>query len=501
MRNVLLSILLTIAALTPTPSSAQHADDLIRLAADSIAKHDFAIFDEQSQSYLEGEGHQQIERLQQLGIVRTTIRDNDDVAAGTWTASGRAIHENGVSDWRLRFYKAGRKIRLIDLTTTLIGEKFKPYNVPIQYRDLAPSAPEPSLLDPCSAFPALCSDAAKGSQVEFLYATTRQQTTADNRVSYSGERPNPPDEMSFGAARVHVPKGHLQGKIELASASWLNWIYQVKSDPDKHFIIEKITPMSQDDWGKIIDGNKKDEALVFVHGYNTSFDEALYRMAQIIYDMKYDFGLPVLFTWASRGGQSASTLEYSYDRESAMIARSSFLRLLKILEEERGIKRVHVLAHSMGNLLVMDALREQAALPNSPKVAELMMAAPDIDRDQYRTYAPEVRKLVSGMTLYASSADRALIISREISGGVPRAGSVTEGEPIVLQQIDSIDVTAAGNDILGLNHDVFAGAPAVMNDIYRLLTDNPRMPPDRREVEIRGVPEAAHPPRFWRYVP
>jgi esterase/lipase superfamily enzyme len=411
MRNVLLAILLTISVFISTAGSAQQADDLIRFVADSIAKNDFSIFDERSQSYLNGDGREQVDRLRQLGAIRRTIGDNDEVAGGTWTASARAIHENGVSDWRLRFYRNAQKIWLIELKTTLVGERLGAIDLPVVYKGVAPSATKPSLLDPCSAYPNLCSDAARSAQVEFLFATTRQQATAGDRVSYSGERAIPASQMSFGAARVHIPKGHLRANIELASASWWNLIYEVKPDPNKHFIIENVTPMSRDDWGKIVDSKKSDEALVFVHGYNTSFDDALYRMAQIVYDIPYDSGLPVLFTWASRGGQSVlSPLEYLYDRDSAMIARSSFLSLLRILKEEHGIKRIHVLAHSMGNLLVMDALRDQATLAGSPRVAELIMAAPDIDRDQYVTYAPEVRKLASGMTLYASSADEALVM-------------------------------------------------------------------------------------------
>ena len=55
----------------------------------------------------------------------------------------------------------------------------------------------------------------------------------------------------------------------------------------------------------------KDHALVFVHGYDTSFDNALYRTAQIAYDLRFD-GAPFLYSWPSGG----AVVSYPYDRES-----------------------------------------------------------------------------------------------------------------------------------------------------------------------------------------
>ena len=59
----------------------------------------------------------------------------------------------------------------------------------------------------------------------------------------------------------------------------------------------------------------QDQALVFVHGYNNGFDDALFRTAQIAYDLKYD-GAPFLYSWPSGAGIAG----YPYDRESAQQA-------------------------------------------------------------------------------------------------------------------------------------------------------------------------------------
>lgn len=123
----------------------------------------------------------------------------------------------------------------------------------------------------------------------------------------------------------------------------------------------------------------------------------------------------------------------------------------------------------------------------------------DVDLNYFQDNASAIRGLTSGMTLYASSADKALIASRRFAGGVPRAGDVPERGPVVVPRIDTIDVTAVGNDILGLDHDTFAGTRSVMDDIGMLLTEDPRRPPNRRLIEIRGVPEGRSPPTYFKF--
>jgi esterase/lipase superfamily enzyme len=128
-------------------------------------------------------------------------------------------------------------------------------------------------------------------------------------------------------------------------------------------------------------------------------------------------------------------------------------------------------------------------------VAELIMAAPDVDRDYFISVAPQVRKITAGMTLYASSADKALIVSRQLAG-VPRAGDVPNDGPVVVTGIETIDVTALGEDLLGLNHDVFATTRSVMDDIGLIITSSPRKAPHQRLLEIRRVPELSENPRY-----
>jgi esterase/lipase superfamily enzyme len=179
-----------------------------------------------------------------------------------------------------------------------------------------------------------------------------------------------------------------------------------------------------------------------------------------------------------------------------LLAREAFLKLLRLLRDDYKIEKINVLAHSMGNLIVLDALANEERTQNPLRISELILAAPDVDSDYFRQTAPIVRKITSGMTLYCSAYDKAMITSRGIAKAA-RAGDVPAGGPIVMPGIETIDVSALGNEFLGINHDVFASTRSVMNDIKGILNSGLR-PPDSRG-EARGVPEGAEHPKYWRY--
>ncbi len=335
--------------------------------------------------------------------------------------------------------------------------------------------------------------------VDLYFATNREVKENDKPTQatlsaedFTGERA---DRLRFGVVRVHIPDDHKIGQIKLPGAiSLFGWtIRQEEIDPKKHFFIRSRQLLSREQWESYVRALKKTDALIFVHGFNNTFDEAAFRMAQIVWDLGYR-GLPVLFSWPSRGG----TLNYFYDRDSALGARRHFIDLLQILQNNHGIERIHVLAHSMGNFIVVDALANNARTTDPVRIAELIMAAPDVDVDQFKEEIPLVQKVAKGMTLYASSNDKALVISRSVAGGIPRAGDVPAGGPITLAGLDTIDVSTMGEEMFGLNHDTFASARSLIDDIFILLGKGDRPP---RLRQIRPMPEGAAKPAFWRYAP
>jgi esterase/lipase superfamily enzyme len=330
------------------------------------------------------------------------------------------------------------------------------------------------------------------NSIKFLFATTRKR---DGR-SFGYDR----DGLTFGAANVHIPDDHKMGHIELPGMKgWTPFKYQEKLDLVKHFAISQLGVMSASDWGDSIRNSKLHEALIFVHGFNTTFDESVYRTAQIMWDLRYQ-GVPILFTWPSWGGATnVATLarSYKHDHDSALTESDTFDGFIHTLHS-LGIDKIHLLVHSMGNFLVLNSLRSERAANQPVKVGQWILAAPDIEVSQFQQFVPTVQPYVTHMTLYASAMDNALLASMAASGGFSRAGFVPAGKPLVMSGVDSIDVSALGGELFGLNHDVFASNRALIDDIGLVLEGRP---PDKRLREIRPVPETPPPPEYWRFVP
>jgi esterase/lipase superfamily enzyme len=328
--------------------------------------------------------------------------------------------------------------------------------------------------------------------VELLFATNRIPVIGSKIPDFTGERA---DILSFGACQVRVPEDHKIGQLELPKkAKWIRLRFTDEAvDERRHFVIKGISTFDHKQFLDIVQSDPTRTALIFVHGFNTSFKDGVLRFSQIIWDMQFR-SIPILFSWPSAGG----VLKYLYDFNSALGARELFGKLIRTLRVEAKVETLHIIAHSMGNFVVLDALNQLANAGALPKLSEIVMAAPDVDIDLYRTLAANIRPWARGMTLYASANDKALVISRN-AAGKPRAGDVFSGGPILLPNIESIDVSAMGDEMFGLNHNVFAGDRSLIDDIGRLVRSGER-PPDQRSPQIRCVPEGVIPPDYWRYV-
>ena len=157
----------------------------------------------------------------------------------------------------------------------------------------------------------------------------------------------------FSLTTIGVPQGHETGAIERPGFGG--------PDPKRHFSV--ITKRSMDETeffqeiathvsGRV--GVARD-ILLYVHGFNTSLDDARFRLAQIVADGNFA-GVATLFTWNSRGG----LMNYESDKEAATVSRDALEQLLLGLARTPGVGRVHILAHSMGAWLTMETLRALA---------------------------------------------------------------------------------------------------------------------------------------------
>ena len=295
--------------------------------------------------------------------------------------------------------------------------------------------------------------------VDMLVATTRAPVLEPPGVIFGGARGR---GLRFVDIAVSIPPDSVR------QAGEVQWPRQAPGDPTRDFVTLRVDRMelaqAKVDFNTQVLRTPGRKVLIFVHGYNTRFEEAVYRFAQIVHDADVDV-VPVLFTWPSGG----SVLDYVYDRDSAMYSRDALEAVLQALVDNKNVGSISILAHSMGNYLTVESLRQMAirdrGLPE--KINEVMLASPDIDVDVFRRQIAEIdaKPRSTDFTLFVSRDDRALGISSILARNSTRLGSLDPTvEPysseLAQARVSVIDLTKVqSNDFT--NHSKFASSEVV----------------------------------------
>jgi esterase/lipase superfamily enzyme len=154
---------------------------------------------------------------------------------------------------------------------------------------------------------------------------------------------------------------------------------------------------------------------------------------------------------------------YVTDRDAALYSRSELESVLKVLAETPKIKRVVLVGHSMGGFLSMEAARQLKLQGRDDVVGKLqiILAAPDIDVDVFRSQLRDIGTLRNPITLLVSKTDRALEVSSFLGGERPRVGLIDIDDPLVRSEIKAAQVSVIDISSLsssdGLGHDRYAG--------------------------------------------
>ena len=294
----------------------------------------------------------------------------------------------------------------------------------------------------------------------------------------------------FSLQNVSVPAGHRAGEIEQPSFGSAN--------PEKHFVVTARRALEPDAFraelashisGRV--GNSRD-VLLYVHGFNTSLEEARFRVAQIVADGGFT-GVPILFAWQSKGELFA----YESDKEAATASRDALQRLMMDIAQAPGVGRVQILAHSMGSWLTMEALRETAIAGHADldgKLGSVMLAAPDIDLGVFRQQVARLDP--ARISVFVSRDDRALSLSSRIAGSRARLGAMDPSNPKDAAAIDAMGVRVYDLSMLSkgwVGHDTYANAPDAVRQIGATLTKKREADANVQAVIDAGVPRPQAP--------
>ncbi len=295
------------------------------------------------------------------------------------------------------------------------------------------------------------------SQVNLLVATTRAPVLDPPGVIFGGARGK---GLDFADISVSIPPAHKPGDVE--------WPGRPPGDPERDFVTLRVDRMDLAEakarFNARVAATPGHKVLIFVHGYNTRFEEAVYRFAQIVHDSKVDVA-PILFTWPSGG----NVADYVYDRDSAMYSRDAFETVLAALVANPNVGSISILAHSMGNYLTVETLRQMAIRDHGlpPKIANVMLASPDIDVDVFRRQIAEIDAgpRPAQFTLFVSRDDKALGISSFLARDTTRLGALDPtkepySEMLAKARVQVVDLSnVQSND--AANHSKFATGEVV----------------------------------------
>ena len=234
--------------------------------------------------------------------------------------------------------------------------------------------------------------------------------------------------------------------------------------------IDSVEPVGQ--VGELIaPAERPRDVLVYVHGFNQTFETAALDAVRLSDSIRFR-GETMVFSWPSR----AKLFDYGYDRESAMWSRDALQRVLDGLIASPNVDRIHIVAHSIGTMVAMEALRGLYAARGDAitgRIGAIVFASPDIDVDVFTSSVDHIGPLARKITLITAANDRALALSGWIAGGITRVGAAHKAQLAKLG-LRVIDASEQGWGII--NHDLF-----MSNDRIRGLI----------RAAIDGHPEAA----------
>lgn len=322
------------------------------------------------------------------------------------------------------------------------------------------SRPGSEVLQPLAAVP------AHTSKARVLVATTRERGSPEDPDAFTAQRAK---QLNYAALTVSIPTHHVAGEIE--------WPNTSTPDPALHFVTSERSFLSGSEFQDQIrhrsrqGGPEANSVLVFVHGYNTLYEEAVYWLAQIVHDSGYS-GSAILFAWPSMGKAPL----YVADREASTYSRDYLEKMLLEVASMPEVHEINILAHSMGNWLAVETLRQAKMNGHGDfrgKIGDVILASPDLDVNVFRTQLDVIGRLPRPILVLTAGDDKALALSTMLAGGVDRAGRITADDARAIAaaeryNLQLIDLTAV-DDGAGNNHSKYSHSEPVIAAIGNRL--------------------------------
>lgn len=310
------------------------------------------------------------------------------------------------------------------------------------------------------------------------FATNREpdRTAAaaqDPDLYFGGDR----GPLVYGTCEVSIPYKRNPGSLPEPSILRLEFSH----DPAKHVVLMEIELLPNADFWKqlraAVDASPEKQLMLFVHGYCATFRDAARRTAQVAYDMNYQ-GPSMFFSWPA-GAESESFEEkanYLKDLRRAEESDEDLITVLAGISRYSGAQNIHLVAHSMGNFVLTEALktiddRRPAGTAQVPLFAQVALAAPDINAREFVDRTGErILPFSRRFTVYASKQDKALRLSQAVNGYEP-LGFLNEYTQLGAKKrlFDLVDVSQLTTGWFDSGHIYYGDMPEMISDFKYLF--------------------------------
>ena len=307
------------------------------------------------------------------------------------------------------------------------------------------------------------SDDNSVQELEIFYATNRHDKGPQYKTSrYTGERSK---VLNYGKISATIKTD--------TRMKWLRSLAVFRIlpalRPDREVRIRQLTSLKLQNWeqelAQKLSVARDAGVLLFIHGYNVTFQEAALRTAQLAADLAFE-GAPMFFSWPSRGELGLGP--YLKDKEAARVSARYLKELLLELTALPGSPPIYVIAHSMGNETLVAGLESLYLRTKETPLClrEIILAAPDVDAERFEDdHAKVIVRKQPRITLYGSATDIPLEVSGDFQNA-PRLGDTSKGITII-PPMETIDATAVKTDFVG--HSYYGDSRTVLSDLFYLI--------------------------------
>ena len=310
----------------------------------------------------------------------------------------------------------------------------------------------------------------------FFYATNRRAepggATLEERFGNERE-----EVLKFGIFDTAIEPTLGVGMIIDRTKWFQNEVIKLRSVEalDQPAFVEQVRKRVQDSPHRSL--------LVVVHGYREAFPSALRKTAFLGHVL--DINSPVLlFDWP--GNQGSSLTGYRRARRMAQESGAELAQTLKLIIREIRPARLWLVANSMGGQVVADAfslLYQDADLADAEtEIEDVVLTAPDVDHDEFdERFKQEINALTRHLTVYVSSNDRALLMSRIVNWS-QRLGESTLSPDMLEEAVKVMDLIDPDSELITLVdvtpvnrtrnfHNFSLETPEFFDDLYLRLTN------------------------------